>query len=52
MVGGGEEATAEKTRGTPLLPEEATQRQPSALGEGARLTRTDVTGAGWITHVG
>ena len=36
----------------PRLPEEAKQRQPSILGEEARSTRTDVTGAGWITHIG
>ena len=35
-----------RRQGTPLLPEEATQRQPSVLGEGARSTRTDVTRAG------
>ena len=41
-----------RPRVTPRLPEEAKQRQPSILGEEARSTRTDVMGAGWITHIG
>ena len=41
-----------RPRVAPRLPEEAKQRQPSILGEEARSTRTDVTGAGWITHIG
>ena len=52
VVDGDEEATAERPWVVPLLPKEAAQRLPSVLGEGARSTRTDVMGAGWITHVG
>jgi len=52
VVGGGEDARRRRPRVAALLPEEATQRQPSVLSEGARLTKTNVTGAEWITHLG
>jgi hypothetical protein len=41
-----------RPRVAPLLPDEAAQRQPSIHGEEARSTRTNVTGAEWITYIG
>jgi len=54
VVSGGEDATTKKTTGGGAAARKATQQQPSVLGEGARSTTTNVnvTGAGWITHVG